>query len=63
MGSYLGNVRTRTEFPRLVDWFMQGRLSLDSLISHRIELNDINDGFERLANGTALRTVIHFQGV
>jgi S-(hydroxymethyl)glutathione dehydrogenase/alcohol dehydrogenase len=63
MGSYLGNIRTRSEFPRLVDWFMQGRLLFDSLISHRIELNDINDGFERLANGTALRTVIHFKGV
>ncbi|WP_416457241.1 zinc-binding dehydrogenase [Pseudomonas sp. LFS097] len=63
MGSYLGNIRTRSEFPRLVDWFMQGRLSFDSLISHRIELNDINDGFERLANGTALRTVIHFKSV
>lgn len=60
MGSYLGNIKTRTQLPRLVDRFMEGGLSFDSLISHRIGLHQINDGFARLADGSALRTVIHF---
>lgn len=60
MGSYLGNIKTRTELPRLVDRFMEGQLSFESLISHRLNLEDINEGFSKLADGTALRTVIHF---
>ncbi len=60
MGSYLGNIKTRTQLPRLVDRFMEGDVSFESLISHRIALQDINDGFARLADGSALRTVIHF---
>lgn len=60
MGSYLGNIKTRTQLPRLVDRFMEGELSFESLISHRIGLQDINDGFKNLADGSALRTVVHF---
>lgn len=60
MGSYLGNVKTRSQLPGLVDLYMEGRISLDSLISHRIGLDDINRGFELLASGTATRTVIGF---
>lgn len=60
MGSYLGNIKTRTQLPELVDWFMEGKISLDSLISHRIGLDEINEGFRLLADGTALRTVVNF---
>ncbi len=60
MGSYLGNIKTRSQLPELVDWFMDGKIALDSLISHRITLDNINQGFQMLADGTALRTVVSF---
>lgn len=60
LGSYLGNVKSRTQLPALVDLFMEGKISLDSLISHRIGLDEINEGFAMLAAGTATRTVISF---
>ena len=60
MGSYLGNIKTRTELPQLVDWYMEGRLSLDRLVSHRLPLEDINQGFDMLKSGSALRSVVSF---
>lgn len=62
MGSYLGNIKTRTELPLLVDWYMDGRLRLDNLISHRIGLEDVANGFALLASGEARRVVIDFPG-
>jgi S-(hydroxymethyl)glutathione dehydrogenase/alcohol dehydrogenase len=60
LGSYLGNVKTRTELPLLVDMYLDGRLHLDNLISHRISLDQIGEGFELLASGDARRVVIDF---
>jgi S-(hydroxymethyl)glutathione dehydrogenase/alcohol dehydrogenase len=60
MGAYLGNVKTRTDLPTLVDWAMEKKLSLESLISHRIALGEIEKGFEMLASGQSLRTVVVF---
>lgn len=60
MGSYLGNIKTRSELPQLVDWYMDGKLSLDGLISHRITLDDIGAGFDLIASGEARRVVIDF---
>lgn len=58
LGSYLGNIKTRSELPQLVDWYMDGRISLDNLISHRMTLDDIGRGFALLASGEARRVVI-----
>ena len=60
MGAYLGNVRTRTDLPTLVEWAMDRKLTLDSLISHRISLDEIAKGFEMLESGETLRTVVLF---
>lgn len=60
LGSYLGNVKTRSELPQLVDWFMEGRISLDQLVSHRITLDQVNEGFDLLSSGRSLRSVILF---
>lgn len=60
MGSYLGNVKTRSELPQLVEWYMEGKTSLDGLISHRIPLHRIGEGFDPLANGAARRVVLQF---
>ena len=60
IGSYLGNVKTRTQLTQLVDWYMEKKISLDSLISHRMPLDEIGRGFGLLANGDARRGVIDF---
>lgn len=60
LGSYLGNVKTRSQLPLLADWYAQGKLHLDDLISHRIGLEAIADGFAMLADGRARRVVVRF---
>lgn len=59
-GSHLGNVKSRSEFPELVDMFVEGRLRQDTLISHRVSLEDINRGFELMDTAQAQRVVIDF---
>ena len=61
IGSYLGNIKTRTELPQLVDWYMDGKISLDRLISHRLPLAEIGHGFDLLSSGEARRVVIGFE--
>ncbi|MGR3375467.1 alcohol dehydrogenase catalytic domain-containing protein [Salipiger abyssi] len=59
-GSYLGNVKSLSQFPQLVDWYVDGKLTQDNLISHRIGLEQINEGFDLLKSGQAGRVVIDF---
>jgi S-(hydroxymethyl)glutathione dehydrogenase/alcohol dehydrogenase len=61
-GCYLGGVRLE-RLPELVDWYMDKRIDLDSLISHRLPLERINEGFELMRRGESIRTVITFDGV
>jgi S-(hydroxymethyl)glutathione dehydrogenase/alcohol dehydrogenase len=62
-GSLMGSNRFRIDIPRLVDMYRDGRLLLDELISSRIELDAINDGYDALQHGTVTRSVIVFDGV
>ena len=59
-GSFLGNVKTRSQLPGLLDEYLAGRLDLDSLITHRLPLADINRGFELMRQGDCIRTVVSF---
>ena len=59
-GSYLGSCVPSRDIPAYIELYKTGRLDVGKLISHRIKLEDINDGFERLANGDALRQIILF---
>jgi S-(hydroxymethyl)glutathione dehydrogenase / alcohol dehydrogenase len=59
-GSFLGNEKPRSVVPRLVDWYMDGFLKIDELITHRISLEQINEGFDLMRTGKAIRTVIEF---
>jgi S-(hydroxymethyl)glutathione dehydrogenase/alcohol dehydrogenase len=59
-GSFLGNVKTRSQLPALLDWYVEGRLNLDDLITHRLPLERINEGFELMRSGEAVRTVVVF---
>jgi S-(hydroxymethyl)glutathione dehydrogenase/alcohol dehydrogenase len=59
-GSNMGSNRFRVDMPRFVDFYLQGRLHLDDLISRRIKLEDVNDGLEALKTGEIARSVIMF---
>ena len=59
-GSYLGSCVPSRDIPAYIELYKSGRLPVEKLISHRIKLEEINNGFERLAKGDALRQVILF---
>ncbi len=59
-GSYLGSCVTHRDVPRFIDLYREGRFRVDQLVSHRLELDDINLALDRLADGAALRQVIEF---
>ena len=59
--SSYGDARPRRDFPWLVDEYLAGRLLLDELITRRIRLDEINDGFASLARGEGIRTVVMFE--
>lgn len=59
-GSTMGSNRFRVDMPRYIDLYLQGRLLLDELVSARIGLDDVNDGFEVLKTGEVARSVIVF---
>ena len=59
-GSYLGSAVPARDIPRYIELFKGGRLPVDRLITHRLSLDEINDGFDRLATGDAVRQVILF---
>ena len=59
-GSSMGSNRFRTDMPRLIDLYLQGRLQLDDWISDKIKLEEINDGFKAMKEGKVVRSVIDF---
>ena len=58
--SSYGNARPMRDFPWLVEQYLAGKLKLDELITRRISLDEINDGFDMLARGEGIRTVVMF---
>lgn len=59
-GALMGRNRFPVDIPRLVDFYMKGVLDLDSIIAERINLADINDGFDQMKRGDSARSVITF---
>src|SRR5471032_913712 len=57
-GSAFGGARGRTDVPRIVDWYMEGKLNIDDLITHRLKLDDINQGFDLMKSGESIRSVV-----
>ena len=57
-GSAFGGARGRTDVPKIVDWYMEGKINIDDLITHRIQLEQINEGFELMSRGESIRTVV-----
>jgi S-(hydroxymethyl)glutathione dehydrogenase / alcohol dehydrogenase len=59
-GSFMGSNRFRVDMPRFVDFYLQGKLHLDDMISRRIKLADVNDALAALETGEVARSVIMF---
>jgi S-(hydroxymethyl)glutathione dehydrogenase/alcohol dehydrogenase len=59
-GSNMGSNRFRVDMPRYIDFYLQGRLNLDDMISRRGKLEDVNDAFASMKNGEVARTVLMF---
>jgi S-(hydroxymethyl)glutathione dehydrogenase / alcohol dehydrogenase len=59
-GSAFGGARGRTDVPRIVDWYMDGKISIDPLITHTLKLEEINHGFELMERGESIRSVVVF---
>jgi alcohol dehydrogenase len=59
-GSYIGTCVPARDLPRYVSLYRQGKLPVDKLLTHRLKLDDINAGFERLRTGQAVRQVVTF---
>jgi S-(hydroxymethyl)glutathione dehydrogenase/alcohol dehydrogenase len=57
-GSAFGGARGRTDVPQIVDWYMDGKIAIDPLITHRLTLDQINEGFELMRSGTSIRGVV-----
>jgi S-(hydroxymethyl)glutathione dehydrogenase/alcohol dehydrogenase len=60
LGSMMGSNRFRLDMPRYVDFYLDGRLMLDEMISSRIPLEDVNDSFDKMRKGEIARSVICF---
>jgi S-(hydroxymethyl)glutathione dehydrogenase/alcohol dehydrogenase len=59
-GTAFGGARGRTDVPKIVDWYMDGKLDIDSLITHKLPLERINESFELMHSGASIRTVVEY---
>ncbi|MCL4702020.1 MAG: zinc-binding dehydrogenase, partial [Burkholderiaceae bacterium] len=57
-GTAFGGARGRTDVPKIVDWYMEGRIDIDSLITHTMPLGRINDAFDLMHRGESIRSVV-----
>jgi S-(hydroxymethyl)glutathione dehydrogenase/alcohol dehydrogenase len=59
-GSAFGGAKSRRDVPRIVDWYMDGRIMVDELVTHTLPLERINEAFDLMHEGASIRTVITF---
>ncbi|MFC5568428.1 S-(hydroxymethyl)glutathione dehydrogenase/class III alcohol dehydrogenase, partial [Rubellimicrobium aerolatum] len=57
-GTAFGGARGRTDVPKIVDWYMEGKIEIDPMITHTLPLDRINDGFELMKRGESIRSVV-----
>lgn len=57
-GTAFGGARGRTDIPKIVDWYMNGKIAIDPMITHRISLDEINKGFDMMHAGESIRSVV-----
>jgi S-(hydroxymethyl)glutathione dehydrogenase / alcohol dehydrogenase len=59
-GTAFGGARGRTDVPKIVDWYMEGKIEIDPMITHTISLDQINEGFDLMHRGESIRTVVTY---
>ena len=59
-GSAFGGARGRTDVPKIVDWYMEGKINIDDLITHTMPLERINEAFDLMHQGKSIRSVVLF---
>ncbi len=59
-GTAFGGARGRTDVPRIVDWYMDGKINIDDLITHTMPLDRINDAFDLMHKGESIRSVVTY---
>jgi S-(hydroxymethyl)glutathione dehydrogenase / alcohol dehydrogenase len=57
-GTAFGGARGRTDVPKIVDWYMKGKIEIDPMITHTLKLEDINKGFDLMHKGESIRGVV-----
>ena len=57
-GTAFGGARGRTDVPRIVDWYMEGKIEIDPMITHTLPLSEINRGFDLMHAGESIRSVV-----
>ena len=57
-GTAFGGARGRTDVPKIVDWYMEGKIQIDPMITHTMKLADINKGFDLMHEGKSIRSVV-----
>ena len=60
MGTAFGGAKGRTDVPKIVDWYLDGKIEIDPMITHTLRLEDINKGFEMMRAGESIRSVVVF---
>lgn len=60
-GSAFGGARGRTDVPKIVDWYMEGKIKIDDLITHTMPLEDINKAFDLMHEGKSIRSVVLYE--
>ena len=59
-GTAFGGAKGRTDAPKIVDWYMDGKINIDDLITHTLPLDEINTGFDLMHAGTSIRAVVRY---
>jgi len=59
-GTAFGGAKGRTDVPEIVDWYMDGKIEIDPMITHKLTLEQINEGFELMHEGKSIRAVVEF---
>ena len=57
-GTAFGGAKGRRDVPKIVDWYMEGKIKIDELITHKLALDDINQGFDLMHEGKSIRSVV-----
>jgi S-(hydroxymethyl)glutathione dehydrogenase / alcohol dehydrogenase len=60
-GTAFGGAKGRTDVPKIVDWYMEKKVNIDDLITHTLDIEEINSAFDLMRRGESIRTVVTFQ--